>query len=218
MEFKPTRGDLVLSSPPSTRPGRLPASVKTPSDYVRAVRRRIWLVLIIAIPIATTGTLIVLRMQAIYQVTARIEIKAPQVDPTIVADRQPGRGRPEGPRPTRNTSPTPSPCSTTRAWPRRSSATGLLGLPPSALEGDAAAELASQGQDPPDPPVAPLRRDPRRQGSRTGSPGPSTSSSGSSATRPTPRAATSTIRPSRKSSALETRPSDRGVPEDPGRS
>jgi polysaccharide biosynthesis transport protein len=63
--------------------GPSPASVKAPSDYLRAIRRRIWLVLAVAIPIATAGTLYVLRMQAVYLVTARIEIKAPKVDPNI---------------------------------------------------------------------------------------------------------------------------------------
>src|SRR5579862_9442209 len=60
-----------------------PSSVKTASDYLRAIRRRIWLVLAIAIPIATGGTLMVLRLQPVYQVSATIEIKAPQVDPAV---------------------------------------------------------------------------------------------------------------------------------------
>jgi capsular exopolysaccharide synthesis family protein len=58
-------------------------TVKTPGDYLRAVRRRIWLILALAIPMGTAGTLYVLRMPAIYQVTARIEVKQPKVDPSI---------------------------------------------------------------------------------------------------------------------------------------
>ena len=63
--------------------GASPSSVKSASDYVRAIRRRIWLILAVAIPIATAGTLFVLRLQPVYSVTASIEIKPPRVDPII---------------------------------------------------------------------------------------------------------------------------------------
>ncbi len=64
-------------------PASSASAAKTPSDYLRAVRRRIWLVLAVAIPLATLGTLHVLRMQPVYSVSASIEIKQPRVDPTI---------------------------------------------------------------------------------------------------------------------------------------
>lgn len=61
------------------------AATKSPSDYLRAVRRRIWLALAVAIPVATVGTLYVLRMPPVYSVSAAIEIKPPRVDPAIRA-------------------------------------------------------------------------------------------------------------------------------------
>ena len=64
-------------------PGPSPSAAKAPSDYLRAIRRRIWLVLAVAIPVATAGTLHVLRMQPVYSVSASIEIKPPRVDPLI---------------------------------------------------------------------------------------------------------------------------------------
>ncbi len=67
------------------RPGRPPAvrASRLPSDYLGAVRRRIWLVLLVAIPLASAGTLLVLRMPAIYSVTALITIEPPKTDPAI---------------------------------------------------------------------------------------------------------------------------------------
>ena len=41
-----------------------PAAVKTPSDYLRALRRRIWLVLAVGVPLARAGALYVLRLPA----------------------------------------------------------------------------------------------------------------------------------------------------------
>ena len=63
--------------------GPSPASIKGPGDYLRAVRRRIWLILAVALPVGTAGTLVVLRLPPVYKVTSRIEIKAPKVDPAI---------------------------------------------------------------------------------------------------------------------------------------
>ena len=69
---------------PATPHGGPPgAATKTAADYLGAVRRRIWLVLLVAIPIASAGTLLVLRMPAIYSVSAQITIEAPKSDPAI---------------------------------------------------------------------------------------------------------------------------------------
>ncbi|WP_435006324.1 GumC family protein [Tundrisphaera lichenicola] len=61
------------------------SAVKSPSDYIRAIRRRIWLALAVAIPVATGGTLMVLRMAPVYLVKASIEIKPPKVDPAVAS-------------------------------------------------------------------------------------------------------------------------------------
>ena len=66
-------------------PSPSPSAVKTPSDYLRAIRRRFWLALTVAIPVATAGTLYVLRMPPVYSVTASIEIKPPKVDPAVAS-------------------------------------------------------------------------------------------------------------------------------------
>src|SRR4051794_9512685 len=78
-------------------PSPSPSAVKTPSDYLRAVRRRIWLVLAVAIRVGTAGTLYVLRMQPVYSVSASIEIKAPKVDPLVAQLVAGEMGRGEGP-------------------------------------------------------------------------------------------------------------------------
>ncbi len=59
------------------------AAIKTASDYLGAIRRRIWLVLLVAIPLASAGTLLVLRLPAIYSVTAQLTIEPPKTDPAI---------------------------------------------------------------------------------------------------------------------------------------
>ena len=66
----------------------LPA--KTPGDYLRAVRRRAWLVLAVAALVSVSGTLLVLRMPAIYRATAEIMIEPPRYDQHLSADH-PGR-------------------------------------------------------------------------------------------------------------------------------
>ncbi len=59
------------------------SAVKGPADYLHAVRRRIWLALAVALPVAMTGTLFVLRMPPVYSVTASVKIEPPRVDPKI---------------------------------------------------------------------------------------------------------------------------------------
>ncbi len=64
-------------------PAAPPSATKAPSDYIRAVRKRIWLVLALAIPVGTLGTLYVLRMPAIYSTFAMIRVKPPKMDPSV---------------------------------------------------------------------------------------------------------------------------------------
>ncbi len=73
----------TIQHPGGWQPGGSAAAAKTPTDYLQAVRRRIWLVLLVAIPIATAGTLYVLRMPAVYAVTALISIEPPRTDPAV---------------------------------------------------------------------------------------------------------------------------------------
>src|SRR3954449_6400576 len=66
-------------------PSPHPSAAKSPSDYLRAIRRRFWLALAVAIPVATAGTLYVLRMPPVYSVTASIEVKPPKVHPRVAS-------------------------------------------------------------------------------------------------------------------------------------
>ena len=56
----------------------LPA--KTPGDYLRAVRRRVWQVVAVGVLLSVAGTLLVLRMPAIYRSTAEVTIEPPRYD------------------------------------------------------------------------------------------------------------------------------------------
>src|SRR4051794_35770047 len=60
-----------------------PAAVKTPSNYLRALRRRVWVVLAIAVPVAVLGCIYVLRMPPVYSVRAEIEVHPPELDPIL---------------------------------------------------------------------------------------------------------------------------------------
>jgi polysaccharide biosynthesis transport protein len=116
-----------------------PSSVKTTSDYLRAVRRRIWLVLAVAIPFATVGTLLVLRLPAIYQVKAQIEVKQPRVDPNI--DKMVGNGTERSEGLDEKFVPNTLALLTSKYMIEKIIRSPTLGLPPSALEGDPAGEL-----------------------------------------------------------------------------
>lgn len=59
----------------------LPA--KTPGDYLRAIRRRTWLVVAVGVLLSVAGTLLVLRMPAIYRATAEITIEPPRYDQAL---------------------------------------------------------------------------------------------------------------------------------------
>jgi polysaccharide biosynthesis transport protein len=73
----PAHASAVPSLPPD------PASVKTPSDYVRALRRRVWLVLLVGVPLSVLSTIYVLRMPSVYEAEAMIFIEPPQYDPVL---------------------------------------------------------------------------------------------------------------------------------------
>ena len=74
--------------PNSIRPGPgaatvNPATVKTASNYLTAVRRRFWMVLAVSVPLAIGSSILVLRMPAVYLVRAEIEINPPEIDPWL---------------------------------------------------------------------------------------------------------------------------------------
>ena len=120
-----------------------PASVKTASDYLRAIRRRVWLALAVAIPLATAGTLYVLRMQPVYLVTARIEVKPPKVDPAVkqlVTRGDVGQGDATD----EKYVPSTMALLTSKSLAEEVVNDRALGLPASALEGDPAAELIAK--------------------------------------------------------------------------
>ncbi len=58
---------------------------KTPADYLRAVRQRFWVVLAVAAPIIVGATLLVLRMPAVYQVTAEVIIEPPRPNSSVIS-------------------------------------------------------------------------------------------------------------------------------------
>jgi capsular exopolysaccharide synthesis family protein len=60
-----------------------PAAVKTPADYLRALRRRVWLVLAVAVPMAIASSTWALRQPRIYQALAEVTIDPPQINPML---------------------------------------------------------------------------------------------------------------------------------------
>ncbi len=56
------------------------APVKTPSDYLRALKRKSWLVLTIGVLVSVAGAALVLRMPAVYRTQAEITIQYPEYD------------------------------------------------------------------------------------------------------------------------------------------
>lgn len=58
---------------------------KNPSDYLRAIRRRMWMVLALAVPIGVGGSVFAVRQPAVYQATAHIKIEPPQNDPVLAS-------------------------------------------------------------------------------------------------------------------------------------
>ncbi len=71
---------------PAPTPGQgttNPAAVKTPSDYVRALKRRIWLVLVVAVPLSVATSVYAVKQPAVYRAATQILIKPPQYDPML---------------------------------------------------------------------------------------------------------------------------------------
>ena len=82
------------SAPPSLAIN--PAAVKTTSHYVGALRRRFWMVLMIAVPMAIASSILVLRLPSVYLARGEIEINPPTIDPVLSAlmTHEPGRHDP----------------------------------------------------------------------------------------------------------------------------
>jgi capsular exopolysaccharide synthesis family protein len=82
-----------IQPPAVTPPAHLPrhhpawahhnAPHKSPSDYFRALRRRFWLVILVAIAVGTAGALWVLRLPPVYRAAAQVLIEPPQFDPIL---------------------------------------------------------------------------------------------------------------------------------------
>ena len=71
---------------PMAVPASLPinlAAVKTPSDYIRAMRRRVWLILAVAVPMAIATSIWALRQPKIYQARAEVTIDPPEFNPVL---------------------------------------------------------------------------------------------------------------------------------------
>ncbi len=76
------------SSPTPLRPAATtgvvnPAAAKGTSDYLRALRRRAWMVLGVAVPLAVLGCTVALRLPPVYVVKAEIQIDASEFDPVL---------------------------------------------------------------------------------------------------------------------------------------
>ncbi|HEY2154632.1 MAG TPA: polysaccharide biosynthesis tyrosine autokinase [Isosphaeraceae bacterium] len=71
----PAAGPHYATSHPSPT---LP--VKTTGDYLRAIRRKAWLVVAVGVLVSVAGTLVVLRMPAVYRATAEVTIEPPRYD------------------------------------------------------------------------------------------------------------------------------------------
>ncbi len=62
-----------------------PATVKTTSHYLGALRRRFWMVLSIAVPLAIALSILVLRLPPVYMAKGEVEINPPAIDPELSA-------------------------------------------------------------------------------------------------------------------------------------
>lgn len=60
-----------------------PTVAKTTSDYVRALRRRVWLVFAIAVPLAIAAAVVTVKMPSVYRAVAQIQIEPPEFDPIL---------------------------------------------------------------------------------------------------------------------------------------
>ncbi len=62
-----------------------PAAMKGPSNYLRALYRRVWLILAVAVPMAIATSIWALRQPRIYQAVAEVTIEPPQFNPVLSA-------------------------------------------------------------------------------------------------------------------------------------
>jgi capsular exopolysaccharide synthesis family protein len=69
--------------PAVTAPIADPTLVKSPSDYLRSLRRRVWLVLAIGVPLSVLASFMVMRQANVYRATAEIVIEPPQYDQVL---------------------------------------------------------------------------------------------------------------------------------------
>ncbi len=75
-----------VGSPRASSPATFslnPALVKSPSDYLRSLRRRVWLVLAVGVPLSVGAAVLSLRQAAVYRVQTQIQIEPPQYDPVL---------------------------------------------------------------------------------------------------------------------------------------
>jgi polysaccharide biosynthesis transport protein len=75
-----TGAGLHVRPPGWPHPHLAHAQAKSGSDYLRALWRRIWLVVLIALAVGVPGAVWTIRLPAIYRVSAQIMIEPPQFD------------------------------------------------------------------------------------------------------------------------------------------
>jgi capsular exopolysaccharide synthesis family protein len=79
----PAPSSPMRAAPAPTHLPANPAAVKATADYLRALRRRFWMVLAIAVPMGLLGCIYALRLPPVYLVKAEIEINVPDYDPVL---------------------------------------------------------------------------------------------------------------------------------------
>lgn len=61
-----------------------PSALKAPSDYVRALRRRVWMVIVVGVPLSVAASVWAVRLPPVYQAATQIKIEPPQYDSVVV--------------------------------------------------------------------------------------------------------------------------------------
>ena len=59
------------------------AAIKTPVHYLRAMRQRFWLILVVTLPLVITTSILALRAPRIYAARAEITIEPPELNPAL---------------------------------------------------------------------------------------------------------------------------------------
>jgi len=92
----PAPPDRSRSAPAPSPLAINPAAVKTTSNYIRALRRRFWMVLAVAVPLAIASSIMVLKLPPVYMAKAEIEINPPEIDPALstLVSHDPGQHDP----------------------------------------------------------------------------------------------------------------------------